>query len=66
MIFMTWLVRLSTAGFQLMLVRPIGQVACFRCQSMPKRAASKPCPDRAIWYVSQLRNRVCGSKGLSG
>ena len=50
LILMTWLRRLSMAGVQLMLVRPAGQVACSRSQSIANRCASKPCPARACQW----------------
>jgi hypothetical protein len=37
----------STAGDQLRLVRPSGQVACWPFQSIVKSLASKPSPARA-------------------
>ena len=47
LILTTSLRRPSTAGVQLMLVRPAGQVACRCAQSMVNRAASNPVPARA-------------------
>jgi hypothetical protein len=50
LILTTWLRRLSTAGVQLMLVRPAGQVACSSSQLMVNPWASKPCPSRACQW----------------
>ena len=49
---MTWLVRLSTAGVQLMPVFPAGQVARSCSQSITNRCASNPVPFFACHLTS--------------
>lgn len=41
-----------TTGFQVLLVFPAGQMACWLSQSMVKSWAAKPCPALAWWEVS--------------
>jgi hypothetical protein len=52
LILITWFLRLSTAGVQLLLVRPAGQVACCCFQSTVKFAAANPWRARACHLTS--------------
>src|SRR5687768_17235685 len=54
LILITSFLNLSTAGVQLLLVLPIGQIACCCSQSIAKSRAANPTPSFACQWLSPL------------